>query len=346
MSDTPVFCPNCGNKIAGNAKFCISCGHKLAPEAQQPVQSITHGKEKPKKNTVLVITLIVSAVIIIALGITLGIVLSNNDDSSGSHVSYEDDDDKDKQKDDDEDEDNQRDDDNYKDDTDNEEEDGRWGQSASDNNVSYGMENISIDNEECVGDAYYTYSEAYGHLFAFTYEEGNSGLMLTMVLPEKKCVSGKTFSKQDLTSSNCLAELIMVIDGQSQVINSNENADLFHSITFTLDKVSMYESARFTFEGEITSFGTRFELKGQAAAYYTEETNNTEGNSDSQSGGWDSQQGQTKEMCAVCHGTGECQICDGKGLASYTIGGEPVICTSCSGSCQCKYCWGTGYIWK
>lgn len=216
-------------------KFCISCGHKLAPEAQQPVQSIMHGKEKPKKNTVLVITLIVSAVIIIALGITLGIVLSNSDDSSGSHVSYEDDDDKDKKKDDDEDnqkddgEDNQKDDDKYKEDTDDEEEDDRWGQSASDNNVSYGRANISIDNEECVGDAYYTYSEDYGHLFAFTYEEGNSGLMLTVVLPEKKCVSGKTFSKQELTSGNCLAELIMVIDGQSQVINSNENATILYS---------------------------------------------------------------------------------------------------------------------
>lgn len=374
MSDTPAFCPNCGKPTTGNSKFCMSCGQKLALiEEQQPVQ-VT---KTPKNNKTLMIALIAAAVIIVALGIVLAIVISNGSNQSGSSGSrpsssnHKDDDDEDDDKKNDSDRDihedadnkndkeqadnnnndknvNNDDDDKNDKNDDNDDDNDRPDETVSDkdksnnNNVAYGSADIVLNQNEITGSAFYSYTAEYGHLFAFTYEEGNSGLMLTVVLPESKCVSGQTFYKQNLSSPNAMAELIMVIDGNSQVINSSDNPDLFHSMTFTLDQFSAFSSAKFTFEGEITVFDTNCTLSGQAASYYTE-ANNTTNNSTND---YNSQGGTTQETCWVCHGTGVCTLCDGEGFEPYTIGGQPVICNSCSGSCACKYCMGLGYIWK
>lgn len=350
MSDTPAFCPNCGKPTAGNSKFCMSCGQKLAlKEEQQPVEVA----KTPKNNKTMMIALIAAAVVILALGIVLAVVISNGSNQSGSSGSrpsssnHKDDDDDDDDKKNDSDRDTHEDaGDDKKNDSDiHEDADNKNDKEQSDNNnnnIAYGSADIVLNQNEFTGSAFYSYTAEYGHLFAFTYEEGNSGLMLTVVLPESKCVSGQTFRKQNLSSPNAMAELIMVIDGNSQVINSSDNPDLFHSMTFTLDQFSAYSSAKFTFEGEITVFDTSCTLSGQAASYYTEANNTTNNPTDE----YNSQAGQVQETCWVCHGTGVCSLCDGTGFEPFTIGGQPVICNSCSGSCACKYCMGLGYIWK
>lgn len=47
--------------------------------------------------------------------------------------------------------------------------------------------------------------------------------------------------------------------------------------------------------------------------------------------------------CAVCI-NGKCRVCDGKGIASYTIGHQQVSCSACGGSGKCAACGGTGEI--
>ena len=47
--------------------------------------------------------------------------------------------------------------------------------------------------------------------------------------------------------------------------------------------------------------------------------------------------------CAVCI-NGKCRVCDGKGIASYTIGHQQVRCSACGGSGKCAACGGTGEV--
>lgn len=47
--------------------------------------------------------------------------------------------------------------------------------------------------------------------------------------------------------------------------------------------------------------------------------------------------------CAACI-DGKCRVCDGKGIASYTIAHQQVRCSACGGSGKCAACGGTGEI--
>lgn len=47
--------------------------------------------------------------------------------------------------------------------------------------------------------------------------------------------------------------------------------------------------------------------------------------------------------CGVCI-NGKCRVCDGKGIASYTIGHQQVRCSACGGTGKCTNCGGDGIV--
>ncbi len=58
--------------------------------------------------------------------------------------------------------------------------------------------------------------------------------------------------------------------------------------------------------------------------------------------GWN-QNGYNPPKCPICHGSGRCDVCAGRGWKTY-VNGYAEDCTRCRGTGQCQSCYGRGLL--
>lgn len=196
--------------------------------------------------------------------------------------------------------------------------------------TTLGHADILIDGERVNGFTVSFSSVLSGTKDLFSFDCGKPEYILTMRLPIGYMTEGGTYEREQFagTDLNCMVR----VDGwyYGYGFSTSDEMERFDDVTFTFSPVSHDQPVAVQFTIAYNYMGDRHSIEGFAVVLY--DGASSSGNGSTSSG----------DKCSICHGTGRCQVCQGRGYASYTTWGQggsgKVTCTSCNGSGKCKYC--------
>lgn len=163
----------------------------------------------------------------------------------------------------------------------------------------------------------------------FTFSCDDPEYLVTMGLPVGYMTDGGTYEREQFigTDLNCLVRVNGYYYGYG--FSTAEEMERFDDVTFTFSPVSHDQPVAVQFSIGYNYMGERHLIEGFTVVTYEGATGGSTGSTSS-------------DVCSICHGSGTCQVCMGRGYATYTTWGQggsgKVTCTGCSGSGKCKYC--------
>lgn len=174
--------------------------------------------------------------------------------------------------------------------------------------------------------ARFSSTSAVNDLFTFSCDQPE--FMLTMKLPQGYMAEGGSYTREDFVGKDiaCMVRVGGYYDGYG--LDTEDDPDCFGDIGFRFSPVNHDQPVGVWFDVEYSNRGDVHQLEGFAVVLF-----------EGASGGNVS---TSPDRCTVCHGSGRCQVCLGRGYASYTTWGQGgsgrVTCTGCNGTGKCKYC--------
>lgn len=196
--------------------------------------------------------------------------------------------------------------------------------------TTMGHADIFIDGERISGFTARFSPVLSGTKNLFYIERSEPEYYMSMVLPDGYMTEGGTYNREQFvgTDLNCCIQVGSLYYGYT--FNASDEMERFDDITFSFSPVSHDQPVAAQFYIAYNYMGERHSIEGFAVVLH--EGASSSGNGSTASG----------DKCSICHGTGRCQVCQGRGYASYTTWGQggsgKVTCTSCNGSGKCKYC--------
>ena len=182
-------------------------------------------------------------------------------------------------------------------------------------------------------------------------DTSTEGYAISAMIPDSYLSEGTQYDKSVLTLDNCYGEYYVIEDGVTNIYTTKDNPDMFVSMVFTPVKLSATE-AEFTISAAISYDKEEFTFEGRGYAIDGSQTGNGNTTTPVQPSvtnpPLDDPLPAISNKCTVCHGSGICQVCFGRGGMSYATYGQGgdgwVVCEGCKGNRRCKYCNGTGKL--
>lgn len=182
-------------------------------------------------------------------------------------------------------------------------------------------------------------------------DTSTEGYAISAMIPDSYLSEGTQYDKSVLTLDNCYGEYYVIEDGVTNIYTTKDNPDMFVSMVFTPVKLSATE-AEFTISAAISYDKEEFTFEGRGYAIDGSQSENGDTTTTVQPSVTDPPSADPlpviSNKCTVCHGSGICQVCLGRGGMSYATYGQGgdgwVVCEGCKGNRRCKYCNGTGKI--
>ena len=310
-----MFCDKCGCEIKNNAAFCENCGAPVSASAMNPIAPAVK-KSVPLKYIVIpAVILAVAGIIITVLVLVLkpgGNTPAGNSTTPG------------------------------------------FSQSGGLGNLPGGTSGIpqqpamanslTLNGAAVQGAEFaYTYDSAYGHYFVVSYTEGGETMMFMAVLPENLCVSGASYSGNNVSANGIIFDIILASGSDYYEYDSINNPEAFGNLSVTLSGINLYQSAQFMISGNVYINGRTTSISASGSSAY--KASSTATGTGANTGGYNG-----ANVCGECNGTGYCCICNGShicavcnGLGRFSVttygnGSEYVTCSGCQGTGQCKYC--------
>ena len=191
----------------------------------------------------------------------------------------------------------------------------------------------------------YTYDSAYGHYFVVSYTEGSETMAFMAVVPENLCVSGASYSGNNVSANGIIFDIILVSGSDYYEYDSMNHPEAFGNLSVTLSGINLYQSAQFMISGNVYINGQTTSISASGSSAYKASSTATGTGAVTNNGGYNG-----ANVCGECGGTGYCFICGGShicavcnGLGRFSVttygnGSEYVTCSGCEGTGQCIYC--------
>lgn len=313
-----MFCEKCGCEVKDNAAFCENCGAQFTPAVMSTSAAVA---KKPVPLKYIVIPAVILAVAAIVITVLI-LVLKPGGNAPAGNITNP-----------------------------------GFSQSGNTGNLPGGTSSgipqqpvttntLTLNGTAVQGAEFaYTYDSAYGHYFVVSYTEGSDTMAFMAVLPENLCVSGASYSGNNVSANGIIFDIILASGSDYYEYDSMNHPEVFGNLSVTLYSVNPYQSAQYMISGNVYINGRTTSISASGSSAYKASSTATGTGTVTNNGGYNG-----ANVCGECNGTGYCCICNGSrictichGLGRFSVttygnGSEYVTCSGCNGTGQCKYC--------